>query len=116
MISRRNFLLPGLALSMTMSASGQQRRRPNVVFVITDDQGFGDLSIHGNPYLQTPNIDAIAQQGVQFTQFHVSTVCSPTRSSLMTGRYHYRTGIVDTAYGRSMMFPDEVTLPQLLKD
>lgn len=116
MVSRRDFLRPTPALPLLPGLAAQSGRRPNVVLVITDDQGYGDLSIHGNPHLQTPNIDAIGQQGVQFTQFHVCTVCSPTRSSLMTGRYHYRTGIVDTAYGRSMMFPDEVTLPQLLSN
>jgi arylsulfatase A-like enzyme len=83
-----------------------------VVLVITDDQGYGDLSIHGNPYLSTPNIDSVARAGVQFTQFHVCPVCSPTRSSLMTGRYNYRTGVVDTYLGRSLMRPSEVTLAE----
>ena len=83
--------------------------------MITDDQGYGDLSIHGNPHLETPNMDAIARQGVQFTQFQVCPVCSPTRSSLLTGRYNYRTGVVDTFLGRSMMYPDEVTLAELLR-
>jgi len=97
-------------------AGAQARRPPNVVFILTDDQAYGDLSIHGNPVLKTPNIDSIARQGAHFSQFHVSTVCSPTRSSLMTGRYHYRTGIVDTAYGRSMMYSEEVTIAELLRE
>jgi arylsulfatase A-like enzyme len=85
-----------------------------VILVLTDDHGYGDLSLHGNDKLKTPNLDSIAKQGVQFTQFHVSPVCSPTRSSLMTGRYNYRTGVVDTYLGRAMMYPDEVTLAELL--
>jgi arylsulfatase A-like enzyme len=88
--------------------------RPNVLIIITDDQGYGDLSLHGNPHLRTPHIDSIADAGAQFTQFQVCPVCSPTRSSLMTGRYNYRTGVVDTYLGRSMMYPDEVTMAEYL--
>lgn len=90
-------------------------KRPNVVLIITDDQGYGDLSLHGNPHLQTPHTDSVGREGVQFTQFHVNPVCSPTRSSVMTGRYYYRTGVTDTYLGRSMMHNDETTLPELLK-
>jgi arylsulfatase A-like enzyme len=90
--------------------------RPNVLIVITDDQGYGDLSCHGNPVLKTPNLDAFAKSSVQMTHFYVSPVCSPTRSSLLTGRYNYRTGVVDTFVGRSMMHSDEVTLAELLRD
>jgi len=90
--------------------------RPNVVLIITDDQGYGDLSLHGNPHLATPNLDRIAQEGVRFTRFQVTPVCSPTRAGLLTGRYHYRTGVVDTYLGRSMMHADEVTLAELLRD
>lgn len=91
-------------------------KRPNVVLIITDDQGHGDLSLHGNAKIQTPHIDSIGRDGVQFTQFHVNPVCSPTRSSLMTGRYYYRTGVVDTYLGRSMMHSDEITLAEILRD
>jgi arylsulfatase A-like enzyme len=90
--------------------------RPNVLIVITDDQGFGDLGCHGNPILKTPTIDAFAKQATELTNFYVSPVCSPTRSSLLTGRYNYRTGVVDTFLGRSMMHPDEVTLAEMLRD
>ena len=109
MLTRRA-LLSGAAPAILLAAP----RRPNVVLVISDDQGYGDLSVHGNPHLKTPRIDSLARDGVQFTQFHVSPVCSPTRSSLMTGRYNYRTGVVDTYLGRSMMYPDEVTLAEVL--
>jgi len=108
-MERREFL------SMAFSAAlPQAAPRPNVVLVLTDDQGFGDLSLHGNPHLRTPHMDSVANDGMQFTQFQVCPVCSPTRSSLLTGRYNYRTGIVDTFLGRSMMYPDEVTIAEVL--
>ena len=90
--------------------------RPNVLIVITDDQGYGDLGFHGNPVLKTPNLDAFAKSSVRMTNFYVCPVCSPTRSSLLTGRYNYRTGVVDTFIGRSMMHSDETTLAELLRD
>jgi len=88
--------------------------RPNVILILTDDQGHGDLGFHQNPKIHTPNLDRLARESVRFERFHVSPVCSPTRASLMTGRYCYRTGVVDTYLGRSMMFPDEVTIAQML--
>jgi arylsulfatase A-like enzyme len=103
------------ALAAPFALQTGRRKRPNVLILITDDQGFGDLSLHGNPHLKTPNLDRIGLEGVRFTQFQVCPVCSPTRSSLMTGRYNYRTGVVDTYLGRSMMYPDEVTLAEYLR-
>jgi arylsulfatase A-like enzyme len=88
--------------------------KPNVLIVMTDDQGFGDLGAHGNPQIRTPNLDAFTKQSVWLKNFYVSPVCSPTRSSLLTGQYHYRTGIVDTYLGRSLMRPDVKTLPEML--
>src|SRR5688500_3445250 len=82
-------------------------RKPNVVLIITDDQGYGDLGSHGNDKVRTPNIDRLASQSVRFTQFCVAPVCTPTRASLMTGRYHHRTGAIDTYQGRALMEPDE---------
>ena len=108
-MNRREFLA-----ATAVQTSRSARRPPNVLILITDDQGYGDLSLHGNPYLATPNLDRIGREGVRFTQFQVCPVCSPTRSSLMTGRYNYRTGIVDTFLGRSMMYLDEVTMAEHL--
>ena len=88
--------------------------KPNVVVVITDDQGYGDLGYQGNPKIRTPNLDKFAKESMQLRHLYVSPVCSPTRASLMTGRYNYRTGVVDTFLGRSMMHPDEKTLPGIL--
>jgi arylsulfatase A-like enzyme len=104
-----------LAAPLGAPVLAQPPRRPNVILCISDDQGYGDLSLHGNQHLSTPNLDRIGTEGVQFTQFQVCPVCSPTRASLMTGRYNYRTGVVDTYLGRSMMYPDEVTLAEVLR-
>ena len=87
---------------------------PNVIIVIVDDMGFGDLGAHGNPVVKTPKLDAFAKESAWLKNFYVCPVCSPTRSSLLTGQYNYRTGIVDTAYGRSMMRTDVTTLAQWL--
>lgn len=89
--------------------------RPNIVLIVTDDQGYGDLGVQGNDKIRTPHLDAFARQGVQLTRFYVSPVCSPTRASLMTGRYNYRTGVVDTFLGRSLMHSDEVTVAEMLR-
>ena len=109
MLSRRT-VLPLLASPLL-----GQSKRPNVVLILTDDQGYGDLSLHGNPQLATPNIDSIAREGVRFTRYCTSPVCSPTRSSLLTGRYNYRTGVVDTYLGRSMMRGEEQTIAEMLR-
>jgi arylsulfatase A-like enzyme len=104
--------LAGCFTANSMAAAGPAR--PNVLLVITDDQGYGDLGCHGNPKIRTPNLDAFAQQSVHLRNFFVSPVCAPTRASLMTGRYNYRTGVVDTYLGRALMCPDEVTLAEML--
>jgi arylsulfatase A-like enzyme len=105
--------LAGL-LAALLPAAACAADRPNVLVVITDDQGFGDLGAHGNPVIRTPNLDAFAKQSVWLKNFTVSPVCSPTRSSLLTGQYNYRTGVVDTSIGRSMMRPDVKTLAEYL--
>ncbi len=121
-LSRRSFLaamaggtatcaLPHLARPMAKQAEG---RPPNIVLIMTDDQGYGDLGCHGNDRIKTLNLDRLASQSVEMTQFHVCPVCSPTRACLMTGRYNYRTGVVDTYMGRSMMHSDEVTIAEIL--
>lgn len=89
--------------------------QPNVVLIITDDQGYGDLAIHGNPHIQTPALDRLAAESVVFDQFYVTPVCATTRASLMTGRYSLRTGIRDTYNGGAMMAESEITLAELLK-
>ena len=93
----------------------QVEERPNVILIITDDQGYGDLGITGNHHLKTPVIDAFAKESVRFDNFYVSPVCAPTRSSLMTGRYSLRTGVRDTYNGGAIMSTNEVTIAEVLK-
>jgi len=81
---------------------------------MTDDQGYGDLGCHGNEKIKTPNLDRLASQGVELTQFFVCPVCAPTRASLMTGRYRYRCGVWSVANGGEAMHPDEVTIAEIL--
>jgi arylsulfatase A-like enzyme len=83
--------------------------KPNVILIMTDDQGYGDLSCHGHPTLKTPHLDALHAESTRFTDFHVSPTCSPTRAALMTGRYNNRTGVWHTIMGRSILLRDEVT-------
>jgi arylsulfatase A-like enzyme len=82
---------------------------PNVILVMTDDQGYGDIAAHGNGMIKTPNLDRLHGESVRLTDFHVDPTCSPTRSALMTGRYSTRTGVWHTIQGRSMMSPGELT-------
>jgi arylsulfatase A-like enzyme len=83
---------------------------PNVVLIMTDDQGYGDLGCHGNLVVKTPNIDALHRESVRLTNFHVDPTCSPTRAALLTGRYSPRTGVWHTIMGRSLLRRDEVTM------
>lgn len=108
-------LLP-LLLFCSLGALGlaAEPSKPNVIIILTDDQGYGELGATGNPIVHTPHIDAFARQSVSLTNYNVMPVCSPTRACLMTGRYNYRTGVIDTFLGRSMMYPDEKTLAQML--
>ncbi|UHG94394.1 arylsulfatase [Spirosoma oryzicola] len=89
--------------------------KPNVVFILTDDQGWGDLSLHGNRFLQTPNLDRLARSGAQFDRFFVSPLCAPSRASLLTGRYHLRTGTISVTQGWERMRSDELTLAEVFR-
>lgn len=100
-------------LSVTLFA--QMEERPNVILIMTDDQGYGDLGYHGNPHVKTPEIDELAKESVRLNNFRVSPVCAPTRASLMTGRYSLRTGVRDTYNGGAIMSPDEITIAELLQ-
>ena len=100
----------------TLPIRAESSVRPNVILVMTDDQGYGDLGVHGNPVIKTPNLDKFAAESVEVEYFYVSPVCAPTRASLTTGRYNYRTGVTDTYLGRAMMHTDEVTVAEMLRD
>jgi len=102
----------GAAAPASADISGN---KPNIIFIITDDQGYGDLSATGNPILKTPNIDKLYQNAVRFSDFHVSPTCAPTRSALMTGRHEFRNGITHTINERERLSPDSVTLAETLR-
>lgn len=87
----------------------------NVIVIMTDDQGYGDISAHGNPYLNTPNLDALHSESVRLTNFHVDPTCSPTRAALMTGRYSTRVGVWLTYGGRNHLRKNEITLADAFK-
>ncbi|MBA2227836.1 arylsulfatase [Thermogemmata fonticola] len=101
-------------LGLLLSGLPVQAAPPNLVLIISDDQGYGDLGCHGNPVLRTPHLDRLARQSVWLKNFYVSPVCSPTRASLLTGLYSYRTGVVDTYLGRALMRPQVRTLAEHL--
>ncbi|MFT7677850.1 MAG: arylsulfatase A-like enzyme [Planctomycetota bacterium] len=107
-------LLLGLLACAAPGGERERRLRPNVLLVMTDDQGFGDYSHMGHGALETPVLDRLAASCPQVERFYVSPVCSPTRACLLTGRYNYRTRVVDTWIGRSMLEPEEVTLAEML--
>jgi arylsulfatase len=88
---------------------------PNIILVLTDDQGYGDLSCHGNPLVKTPHLDRLHSESVRLTDFHVSPTCAPTRCSLMTGRHEFKSGVTHTIHERERMSLKAVTFVQLLK-
>ncbi len=91
-------------------APAQAAERPNVVVILADDQGWGDLSVHGNTNLATPHIDSLARDGALFDRFFVCPVCSPTRAEFLTGRYHPRGGVWSTSTGGERLDLDEQTI------
>lgn len=90
--------------------------RPNIILVMTDDQGMGDLSCMGNEVLRTPNLDRFYKMSTRFSDFHVSPTCAPTRSSIMSGRHEFRNGVTHTIKERERMALSTTTLPQLLSE
>jgi len=94
----------------------KSKQRPNVILILTDDQGYGDLGCHGNPYVETPNLDKLHGESVRFTNFHVDPLCAPTRAALMTGRYSHRVGVWATILGRNLLRRDETTMAGVFAD
>jgi arylsulfatase A-like enzyme len=112
-LSRRQWLkTAGAGVAPTIAAP---RRPPNVVIVLADDQGWGDLSIHGNRNLSTPRIDSIARDGALFDRFYVCAVCAPTRAEFLTGRYHARGGVRGVSTGAERLNLDEKTIADTFK-
>jgi arylsulfatase A-like enzyme len=108
-----------LACAVTIRAAAPAKpiagAQPNIIFILTDDQGYGDISAHGNPVLKTPHLDRLRAEGVRFTDFHVSPTCSPTRSALFTGRHEFKNGVTHTVLERERMTLAATTLPQVLQ-
>jgi arylsulfatase A-like enzyme len=105
-----------LCTILIAAATAQAAKRPNVVLVITDDQGYGDLSCHGNPVLKTPHLDKLHSESVRLTDYHVAPTCSPSRAALITGHWTNRTGVWHTIMGRSMLRANEITIGKILGD
>ena len=114
------FLLLGLIFSFTaqskVSSKTKSKKQPNVIIVITDDQGYGDLGAHGNPLVKTPALDKFHDESVRLTDFHVGPTCAPSRSGLMTGRYANRVGAWHTIGGVSILRKEEVTMAEVFKN
>jgi len=108
----RNAFVACLLLQTIVGAADP---RPNVVVILADDQGWGDLSVHGNTNLSTPGIDSLARDGAIFDRFYVCPVCSPTRAEFLTGRYHTRGGVYSTSAGGERLDLDEKTIAQTFK-
>ena len=104
------------AIAFVSGCAAPPDERPNIVLVITDDQGYGDVGAHGNTVIRTPHLDALHSESVRFTNFHVDPTCSPTRSALITGRYSSRTGVWHTIMGRSIVHRDETTFADVLSE
>ena len=108
-----------IIIILTVSCNSPKAKRlpdqPNVILILTDDQGWGDLSLNGNSDLNTPNIDNLAQNGAIFDRFYVSPVCSPTRAEILTGRYHVRGGVYSTSTGGERLDLDETTIADIFK-
>ncbi len=113
----KSLLFVALVATGCLAASARaETSRPNIVFVITDDQGYGDLGHTGNPVIKTPQIDRLAAESSNLTDYHVAPTCSPTRAALLTGHWTNRTGVWHTVNGRSMLRENELTLGTLLHD
>lgn len=119
-MSKRVFSVAAMVISlvgggMHAFAGSLAGSRPNIILVMTDDQGMGDLSCFGNEVLRTPNLDQFYKLSTRFTDFHVSPTCSPTRSSIFSGRHEFRNGVTHTIKERERMALSTTTFPQLLQ-
>tara|TARA_R110002049_G_scaffold285698_4_gene466935 strand:+ start:46393 stop:48192 length:1800 start_codon:yes stop_codon:yes gene_type:complete len=100
---------------MLLSVPARSAEKPNILFVLTDDQGWWDLGMRGNEDIDTPVIDAFSREGVDFTRFYAAPVCAPTRAGIMTGRFCFRTGLYNTRFGGDTMGIDEITMAEMMK-
>jgi len=100
------------ATGRPVSATAQ---RPNIIVVLTDDQGYGDVGRHGNPILKTPHLDRLHDESVRFTDFHVSSTCAPTRAAILSGRHDFRNGITHTIFERERLALQTKTIAEVLR-
>jgi arylsulfatase A-like enzyme len=105
-----------ILLLLLFSCDNKEARQPNVVLIIVDDQGYGDLACLGNEIIKTPNLDKLHEVSARFTDYHVSPTCAPTRAALMTGHHNLRTGVFFTIKGRSLILERETTMAQVFKE
>ena len=125
MITRRDFIKTGpgfcgvlLAMSAFPGAARAELagRKPNIIVILTDDQGYGDAGCTGNPILKTPNLDRLHNEGIRFTDFHVSPSCAPTRASLLSGKHEFKNGVTHTILERERLSLKTTTIAQVLKE
>ncbi|PQO48069.1 sulfatase-like hydrolase/transferase [Blastopirellula marina] len=109
-------IFTALTFSLTLAVWTRAAERPNVVIFLADDQGWGDLSFHGNTNLATPNLDSIAKQGASFDWFYVCSLCAPTRAEFLTGRFHARGGVRGVSTGQERLNVDEQTFAEAFRD
>ena len=110
-----NRLVCAAFLVLLVNANVAQARQPNVIVILTDDQGWGDLSVHGNKNLDTPHLDSLARDGASFKYFYVCQVCAPTRAEFLTGRYYPKTGVSGVSRGQGRLNYDETTIADVFK-
>lgn len=112
-----SILVPAMLTPVMSSCDkGGANEKPNVILIITDDQGFGDIGFNGNPWIKTPNIDQLAKESVRLANFHVGTTCAPTRAGLMTGLHNNRERVWHTIMGRSLLKKDDLTLANVFEN
>ncbi len=104
-----------LLLSLCQGGTLRAAARPNILFVMTDDQGYWDTGATGNPHIDTPNMDRLAAEGMQLRRYYAAPVCAPTRAGVMTGRYYLRTGLYNTRFGGDSLGKEEITVAECLR-
>lgn len=117
-MNKQTLLLGALTLPLAYSASADDavKKKPNVILIMTDDQGYGEIGRHGNDLIQTPNMDILHDESIRFTNYHTDPTSAPTRSALMTGRYSRRAGVIHTTMGRDNLRADEITMANVFND
>ena len=110
LLAMAGILYPAFALRADIAGS-----RPNIVLIVSDDQGYGDLGRNGNPLVRTPHLDRMYDESVRFADFHVSPTCAPTRASLMTGRHEFKNGVTHTILERERLNLQATTIAQVVK-